>query len=49
MSRIRAAVVAIALIAPILVAAERQTRGAFRVEETTIPQIHASMKSGGCC
>ena len=46
MSRIPAAVLATVLIAPI-VAAQRRAPGAFRLEETTITQIHASMKNGG--
>jgi amidase len=42
MSRRGAVALAIVLIAPAVVAAQQ-----FRVEETTIAQIHAAMKSGG--
>ena len=34
------------MLGPLAVAAERQTRATFRVEETTIAAVHASMKSG---
>ena len=46
MSRIAAAVLAILVLAPGSISGQRQTRGTFRVEETTIAALHASMKSG---
>ena len=46
MSRIAAAVLAILLLAPGSISGQRQTRATFRVEETTIVALHASMKSG---
>jgi amidase len=46
MSRSTAASLAIVLLGPLAVAAERQTRATFRFEETTIAAVHASMKSG---